>query len=160
MIRLIVAMDRQRGIAKNGSRPWSLTEDMAYFARQTKSHGGTVLVGGATFRGDLKGKALAERTTYLLTKDSQPIEGVQLVHDLGTWLAGLQRDIWVVGGGSVYQQIVDSNQADELYITQIDADFGCDQFFPEYEEKFRLHSQSEPHSQNGFRFTYNCYTKI
>jgi len=160
MIRLIVAMDRKRGIARHGSRPWDIPDDMAYFVEQTKSHGGVVLVGGTTFRNDLKGKPLAQRITYVLTKNNQPIHGVQLVHDLRRWFAGLgNQDVWVIGGANVYEQVMKADLADELYITQIDADLDCDQFFPEYEAKFHLDSQSEPHEQNGFHFTYSRYTR-
>jgi len=161
MIRLIVAIDSKRGIAKHGFQPWYIPDDDAYFITQTKSRGGNVLVGGTTFRDSFKNKPLVERTTYLLTRNEQPIDGVELVHDLNTWLEGRgNKDVWVVGGSSVYQQVIDTGKADELYITQIEANFGCDQFFPEYEEKFRLISQSERRTQNGFHFTYNCYTKI
>lgn len=161
MIRLIVAMDNKRGIAKHGFQPWYIPDDDAYFIAQSKSHGGNVLVGGTTFRDSFKNKPLVERTTYLLTRNELSIDDVELVHDLNTWLEDLgDKDVWIAGGSSVYQQVIDAGKADELYITQIDADFGCDQFFPEYEEKFRLNSQSEPHTQNGFHFTYNYYTKI
>jgi len=161
MIRLIVAMDSKRGIAKRGFQPWYIPDDEAYFITQSKSHGGNVLVGGTTFRDSFKNKPLVERSTYLLTRNEQPVSGVELVHDLNKWLEGLgNKDVWVVGGASVYQQVIDAGKADELYITQIVADFGCDQFFPEYEEKFRLVNQSEPRSQNGFHFTHNRYSKI
>ena len=161
MIRLIVAIDSKHGIAKHGFQPWYIPDDEAYFTRHTKSHGGNMLVGGTTFRDSFKGKPPVERTTYLLTRNEQPIDGMELVHDLNRWLEDLSnKDVWVVGGSSVYQQVIDAGKADELYITHIAADFGCDQFFPAYEGKFRLHSQSQPHTQNGFHFTYNCYTKI
>jgi dihydrofolate reductase len=160
MIRLIVAIDRKRGIAKHGYQPWYIPDDEAYFIRQSKSYGGNVLVGGTTFRDSFKSKPLSERTTYLLTRDEHPIDGVQSVHDLSTWLTSLKdQDIWVVGGASVYTQVIDAGLADELYITHIDADFGCDQFFPEYESKFHLSSQNEPSEQNGFHFTYARYTR-
>jgi dihydrofolate reductase len=135
MIRLIVAIDRKRGIAKHGYQPWYIPDDEAYFIRQSKSYGGNVLVGGTTFRDSFKSKPLSERTSL---KD---------------------QDIWVVGGASVYTQVIDAGLADELYITHIDADFGCDQFFPEYESKFHLSSQNEPSEQNGFHFTYARYTR-
>jgi dihydrofolate reductase len=160
MIRLIVAIDRKRGIAKHGYQPWYIPDDEAYFVRQSKSHGGQVLVGGTTYRDSFKNKPLEGRTTYLLTRDTHPIADVHLVHDLSSWLAQQHEDIWVVGGSSVYQQVIDAGQADELYITHIDADFACDQFFPEYESKFRLKSQSEPQTENGFTFTYATYQRM
>lgn len=159
MIRLIAAVDRKRGIAKHGYQPWAIPDDEAYFVTHSKSHGGQVLVGGTTYRDSFKSKPLEGRTTYLLTRNTQPIAGVQLVHDLSSWLTEQQQDIWVVGGSSVYQQVIDGGQADELYLTMIDADFACDQFFPEYESKFRLMSKSERRSENGFHFTYAIYRR-
>lgn len=159
MIRLIAAIDRQRGIAKHGFQPWYIPDDEAYFTEQSKSHGGQVLVGGTTYRDSFKSKPLEGRTTFLLTRDTKPIAGVQLVHDLATWLTQQQGDVWVVGGSSVYKQVIDTGQADELYLTHIDADFRCDQFFPEYESKFHLVSQSESHTENGFQFTYAVYQR-
>jgi dihydrofolate reductase len=160
MIRLIAAIDRKGGIAKHGYQPWYIPEDEAYFTTQTKSYGGKVLTGGTTFRDSYKGNPLAGRTNYLLTRNIQPIKGVQLVHDLKAWLASIgNQDIWVAGGASVFQQVIDAGKADELYITHIDADFGCDQFFPEYKPTFRLINQSATHSQNGFNFSYALYTR-
>jgi dihydrofolate reductase len=160
MIRLIAAIDRKRGIAKHGYRPWYIPDDHAYFINKSKSSGGNILVGGTTFRDAFKGKPPPERTTYLLTRNEDPIDGVTLVHDLQAWLESLDnKDIWVAGGAAVYQQVIDSGLADELYLTHIDADFGCDQFFPEYESKFSLSSQNQAQEQNGFHFSYACYTR-
>jgi|ERR1039458_355985 dihydrofolate reductase len=160
MIRLIAAIDRKGGIAKHGYQPWYIPEDEAYFTKQTKSHGGNVLTGGTTFRDSYKGNPLVGRTNYLLTRNIQPIEGVLLVHDLKEWLATIgNQDIWVAGGASLFQQVIDAGKADELYITHIDADFGCDQFFPDYQAKFRLISQSGQLAQNGFNFSYARYAR-
>jgi dihydrofolate reductase len=161
MIRLIAAIDLKRGIAKHGYMPWSIPEDEAYFSEQTKTYGGNVLTGGVTFRDSYKGKPLKDRTNYVLSRNVQPIEGVQVVNDLMAWLATMgNKDIWVAGGANVFQQIIDAGKADELYITHIDADFGCDQFFPDYQAKFRLVKQSDTHSQNGFNFTYAIYARV
>jgi dihydrofolate reductase len=158
MIRLIAAIDRKRGIAKHGYQPWYIPDDEAYFVKQSKSYGGNVLVGDTTFRDSFKSKPLTGRTTYLLTRNEQPIDGVQLVHDLKPWLESMSdQDIWVVGGASVYQQVMDAGLADELYITHIDADFGCDQFFPEYQPEFHVSSADPPQAQNGFHFNYARY---
>ena len=65
----------------------------------------------------------------------------------------------MAGGTGVFEQVVQAGQADELYLTHIDADFRCDQFFPAYEKGFKLAEQTESHEQNGFRFTYARYTR-
>lgn len=158
MIRLIAAIDRRRGIGKNGGQPWYIPEDEAYFTEKTKSLGGNVLVGSTTyqtFRGPL-----SERQNYLLTSKKDPIQGVELVHDLEKFLHDFQnRDLWVIGGANVFSQVMELGKADELYLTHIEADFGCQQFFPSYEDEFSLIGQSELQEQNGFIFSYRQYSK-
>jgi dihydrofolate reductase len=77
MIRLIVAHDRQRGIAKQGFQPWKIPEDETYFSEKTKSCGGIILLGSTTYK-TLKGP-LPDRKNYVLTSDKTPIDGVELV---------------------------------------------------------------------------------
>ena len=159
MIRLIAAIDRKRGIAKHGGLPWSIPEDAQYFTDQTKTHDGNVLTGGTTFRNTYKGRPLAGRQNYILTHKEEPIEGAILVHDLSKLLEEFKdKDLWVAGGAEVFKEIIDAGKADELYLTHIDADFGCDQFFPEYEQAFKQVEESETREQNGFKFTYAKYT--
>ncbi|HVV25715.1 MAG TPA: dihydrofolate reductase [Candidatus Saccharimonadales bacterium] len=158
MIRLIAAVDRKLGIAKGGIQPWYIPEDEHYFTDQTKKYGGAVLVGSTTFR--TFRAPLAERQNYVLTRDREPINGAEIVTDLEKFLKDFQdRDLWVVGGADVFAQVVQAGKADELYLTHIQANFGCNQFFPAYEQAFKLAEQSDLHEQNGFIFTFARYSR-
>jgi dihydrofolate reductase len=160
MIRCIVATDRMRGIAKNGYQPWSLPADEIYFTNQTKLYGGNILVGGTTFRNSLKNQPLEGRQNYLLTHHDTPVEGVTLVHNLEAFLAGWQdRDLWVIGGENVYKQVLVAGKVDEIYVTVIEADFGCDQFFPEIPSEFKVKTKSKLHQENGLHFAYYVYAR-
>lgn len=160
MIRLIVALDRKRGIAKRGYMPWNIPDDEAYFTQNTKLFGGNVLTGGVTFRESYQGKPLAGRQNFILSHDRTPIEGVSLVHDLPVFLEEFKdKELWIAGGANVFQQAIDLGKADELYLTHIDADFGCDQFFPQYENDFELTDKQAEKEQNGFHFTYAIYRR-
>lgn len=159
MNRLIVAIDRQRGLAKHGYMPWKIPEDEQFFTDQTKTHGGHVLSGGVTYRLAYGSKPLKDRHNYILTHHTGPLDGCVVVNDLEKFLDEFRHDLWVSGGSIVFEQIMALDQADELLITHIDADFGCDQFFPEYENRFKLVDKSEPHEQNGFRFYYATYRR-
>jgi dihydrofolate reductase len=157
MNRLIVAVDRKLGLAKRGFQPWYIPDDEQYFTQQTKSYGGNVLIGRTTFE-TFKHGPLAGRKNYVLTHSQDPIEDVTLVHDLSKFLDDFQdQDVWIVGGAKVFEEVIKLGKADELYITHIDADFGCDQFFPDYKNDFKLVEQSEPKEQNGFTFRYARY---
>ncbi|MEI9913413.1 MAG: dihydrofolate reductase [Candidatus Saccharibacteria bacterium] len=50
------------------------------------------------------------------------------------------------------------NVADELYLTLVDGDFNCDQFFPEY-NNFKLQDTDGPYSENGLNFSFKLYAK-
>jgi dihydrofolate reductase len=157
MIRFIVAIDRQRGIAKHGFMPWNIPEDEAYFTDKTKSLGGNVLTGGVTFREAYLGKPLQDRQNFILTRDTTPIEGVTVVNDIDSFLNDFQDDLWVAGGANVFEQII--GRADELYLTHIGADFGCDQFMPDYKDQFELLDKGETREQNGFQYYYAVYKR-
>jgi dihydrofolate reductase len=158
MIRLIAALDRRRGIGKHGGQPWSIPDDERYFSDKTKSLGGNILVGSTTFK-TFRGP-LVDRHNFVLTSHDDPLEGATLVHDLTQFLQDFaDKDLWVVGGAKVFEQVIQAGRADELYLTHIDADFKCDQFFPDYEAAFKLVEQSDPYEQNGFHFTYARYIK-
>ncbi len=160
MIRLIAAFDRQRGIAKQGFMPWNIPSDLAYFAAKTKSDGGMILVGSTTFK-TFKAP-LVDRTNFVLTSDKTPIEGVELVHDLNKFLqpySQTDQHIWVIGGANVFAQVIEADLADEISATQIEADFGCSQFFPSLPDTFQVVSESDLHEENGFIFKYVVYTR-
>jgi len=160
MIRLLAATDRKLGIAKKGVLPWCIPEDEKYFTDQTKTLGGHVLTGGVTFRVTYHGP-LKDRHNYILTRDPTPIPGTTVVNDLKKFLDDFkQDDLWVAGGAAVFNEVMDLGRAEVLYLTHIDADFGCDRFFPEFnKEDYVLTSQSEPREQNGFHFYYAVYTR-
>ncbi len=158
MMRLIVACDRKRGMAKHGFQPWYIPEDEKYFTDQTKSRGGIVLVGNTTFK--TFSEPLTNRENYILTRHNTSIKGAHVIHDLTKFLEDFQgKDVWVVGGAEVFAEVMQAGKADELYITHIDANFGCDQFFPEYQDTYKLVEQNEAREQNGFTFTYARYVK-
>ncbi len=158
MIRLIAAIDRQKGIGKHGGQPWNIPEDEQHFTDLTKSHGAIILVGSTTFQ-TFKGP-LADRKNYVLTHDKNPIDGVETVQDLKKFLRDFQsEDLWVIGGANLFSQVIELGLADELYLTKIEADFGCHQFFPTFEDHFALSEQGDLREQNGFVFSYATYTK-
>lgn len=158
MIRLIVAADQKLGIAKKGFQPWYIPEDDAYFSRVTKLNGGSVLVGKTTFK--TFSRPLDSRNNYVLSSSSEPLDGATLVNDLDTFLRKYNdEDIWVIGGASVFEQVLKRGNVEELYITHIEANFGCDQYFPCYKSDFILREQSETHEQNGFKFSYAIYDR-
>ena len=155
MIRLIAAIDQKRGIAKAGRQPWHIPADEQYFKDQTRKFGGRLLMGRKTF--DVIKHPLAARTNYVLSHSHQAESGTVAVTDLDDFLQDLNEDIWVIGGAAVYQQTI--ARADFLYLTQIESDFGCNQFFPDYAAQFELVDQSPPQYEDDLAYTYAIYRR-
>jgi len=152
MIRHIVALDTKRGIAKDGEQPWHLPTDSQYFRDQTKLYSGVVLMGRKTF--EVMGAALPDRQNYVLTRDERfTADNVRVVHDLDAFMA-THKDVWIIGGANVYEKTI--HLADELYITEIDEDFACDQFYPAY-DSFIARKSGPLQTENGISFRYKVY---
>lgn len=151
MIRLIAAIDSNGGIARSGTVPWEIPDDLKHFKHLTTQHGATVLMGRKTY--ESIGQPLPGRRNLVLT--SRPIENVETVNSLKMldWL----NDVWIIGGERVYSQTI--GRADELYLTTIEGDFGCDQFFPAYEADFKLIQRSNPQKQNDYTFYYEIWKR-
>lgn len=160
MIRVIVAVDRKFGIAKAGMQPWHIPDDEAYFSRQTKTFGANVLMGNTTLK--TMGKSLKGRTNYVLSRSTLSNKDVVAVNNLEKCLEEFGDDnLWIIGGASLYEQVLGFNAVDELYITHIDANFNCDKFFPQFDAtEFNLQKQTEIKRQNGFAYTYAVYKKV
>jgi dihydrofolate reductase len=153
MIRHIVAIDQKRGIAKDGIQPWKLPKEEQYFADMTKTHGGVILMGRTTF--EVIGRALPGRQNLVASKEPNfTAEGVTVVHNIDGFLQN-QPEVWLIGGAQIYAATL--LLADELYVTEIEADFGCDVFYPEFTDHFKLSQQSEPQQENGLIYRYNVY---
>lgn len=68
-------------------------------------------------------------------------------------------EIFVIGGGKVYQQML--KYAEKLYLTEIEAsDPEADTFFPEFDTSKYLREELGKGEDNGIKFTFVRYTKI
>lgn len=155
MKRIIVVMDNKKGIAKGGRMPWHLPADFKHFKQKTSSGSKIVLMTGKTFRS--MRRPLPDRQNIIWTHDSA-IKGknVEMISDLDEFLKNTE-DVWIIGGTALFDNTLDL--ADELYITRIDHDFGCDKFFPEFEDKFVLEDKGEDISENGYTFHFEKWVK-
>jgi dihydrofolate reductase len=130
MVSLIVAMDKNRLIGRNGRLPWRLPDDMKWFREQTMAK--PVVMGRKTFDSiPDRFRPLPGRHSIVLTRQGDyEVEGVTVVHTIEAALAaaGTVDEIVVIGGAELYAQLIP--MADRLYLTLIDAEFEGDAYFP------------------------------
>src|SRR5947208_9774121 len=77
-LNAIAAMSENRVIGAGNRIPWRLPEDFKWFKNITT--GQVIVMGRKTF--ESIGKPLPNRTTIVLRRSPQPIEGVEIMSDL------------------------------------------------------------------------------
>jgi dihydrofolate reductase len=153
MIRHIAAIDSRLGLAKDGGLPWSLPVDTAYYKGLVKTDGGIVLVGTGTYR--TMAKPLPGLTNFVLSRDQTfQAPDCMVVHDVEAFLRR-HPDVWIIGGGQVFAATL--QWAEELYLTEIDADFDCDIFYPDFRQQFILAKQGDVQHEIGLAYRFNVY---
>jgi len=142
MISFIWGQDRNRLIGADNALPWKLPADMAWFKKSTM--GKPILMGRKTY--ESIGRPLPGRTNLILTRQQElQIKGCTVVHNLEAALAAVPDadEIMVMGGAEIYALLLD--QAERLYITEIDAEFKGDAWFPEFDRELWQEISRESH---------------
>jgi dihydrofolate reductase/thymidylate synthase len=174
---IVVAMDSNRGIGKDGKLPWKLSGDMKFFRELTtcpdreavEKRWGMVespradVLQWMELREALKAATelpksdqeqnlviMGRRTWESLPDNYRPlpdrgnvalsrggvVSGPLKDYDglpslLEASASSLWNQIFVIGGGQVFSSSLSHPSCAHLYITEIDAVFDCDTFFPE-----------------------------
>jgi len=153
-VSIIVALDSQNGIAKNGQIPWHISEDLKFFKATTMGH--PIIMGRITYQ--TISKSLPGRTNIIITKNQNlQAKDCQVTHSLDEALKLAfkinSQEVFIIGGGQIYKQALEKDLVDQLYITRIKADFNCNIFFPDYSHFNKTISEKESHDSN-YHFTF------
>ena len=154
LISFIWGQDRNRLIGCNNSLPWRLPADMAWFKKSTM--GKPILMGRKTY--ESIGRPLPGRTNLILSRQTDfLIDGCTVVHSLDDAKSAVPDadEVMVMGGAEIYALLF--NQAERLYITEIDAEFEGDAWFPEFnrsqwKETFR--ESHQPDEKNAYPYAF------
>ncbi|MFA5987758.1 MAG: dihydrofolate reductase [Candidatus Paceibacterota bacterium] len=124
MISIIVAVDKNFLIGKQGGLPWHLPADFAHFKKITMGH--PVIMGRKTF--DSIGKTLPGRTNIVISRGGSEkraksndifwTSDVSLAIGIAKKSPGAN-EIFVIGGAQIFEQTLPL--ADKLYFTFVDA---------------------------------------
>ncbi len=160
-MNLIVAIDKNNGIGKNGDLLCHLSADLKHFKEVTT--GKTVIMGYNTLISLPKSAPLKNRRNIVLYEKDIEIEGAEVVHSIDE-LFELVKDVdpqelFVIGGAMVYTTLMP--YCKKLYITHIDKAFDADRFLPEIkQDEWRAIEESETMEEEGIPFRYVTYEKI
>ena len=179
-LALIAAVGRGGAIGLGGTMPWSLPADLAHFRQVTM--GCPVIMGRKTWESlPPRFRPLPGRRNLVVTRNPDwQAEGAEAAASLKDALARLARvadpgkrpgeipdeppiappteRAFVIGGGELYVQALPL--ADELELTEIDADFDADTFFPPWDRRaFTEVSRQDHVSEAGWRYAFVGYRR-
>ncbi|MFK5956536.1 MAG: dihydrofolate reductase [Planctomycetota bacterium] len=133
---LVVAMDRNRGIARDGDMPWHLPGDLKYFAKLTVGKGDNVVIMGRKTWDTIpqRYRPLPRRRNIVISRqEGLQIAGAECATSLDLALAMASSalgSVYVIGGAQIYALSLTHPSCHDVFVTEIDHDFGCQVFFP------------------------------
>ncbi|TXI96247.1 MAG: dihydrofolate reductase [Burkholderiaceae bacterium] len=145
-LSIIVATDKRGGIGINNQLPWHLPEDLQHFKNTTS--GFPIIMGRKTY--DSIGRPLPKRRNIVISRNSEWNQsGVETVSSLAQAVNLLQgAEAFVIGGAQIYAQALE--HAEKLIVTEIQAEYQCDAYFPQIDPHVWIESAREHyHSSNG-----------
>lgn len=152
IISIIAAIGSNRELGKNNKLLWRIPEDLKRFRELTTGH--PIIIGKNTYQSI--GKPLPKRTNIIITRDTNfQAEGCAIVHSLQEAVQKAsqieQKEIFIIGGGQIYQQAI--SMADKLYLTKVEGTFDADTFFPDY-SRFKKEVFREEKNDSKYHYTF------
>lgn len=157
MISLIVAISENNAIGKNNNLLFHIKEDLAFFKKTTLNK--HILMGRKTFE-SLPG-VLPSRKHLVITRDknySVDNENVEVYNNLLNVINKYkesEEELFIIGGGEIYKQALDSKLVDKLYITKVNKTVDdADVFFPHISENEYSLESITPLTEECSVYTY------
>jgi dihydrofolate reductase / thymidylate synthase len=171
---IIVAVDQNYGIGKNGTLPWRLSGDLKHFktvtCQTTSVHKkNVVIMGRKTWDSlPLSFRPLPGRVNCVVSHNRQLLlpEGVILAKDFSAALTGLGDklgeelgEIFVIGGAQLFQEALAHDGCQKMFLTTIMQDFSCDVFFKPDFGRFVKEAESAVLTENGLSYRFVEYSR-
>lgn len=160
---IIVAADLSNGIGKNGDIPWHFSDDFKYFKKCTSD---SIVVMGRKTWDSLPKKPLPNRQNVVVSKRFGILENTTVISNFDlNLLENKNKDIWIIGGESLYKQAIVSPNCKSIHLSRIHDSFDCDTFFPIIPSNFNLLSNKESNQINkktgkDTKVEYLVYNKV
>ena len=158
-MELIVAVYDDWGIGRDGTQPLALSADRKFFRETTR---GCLVIAGRRTIADFPGqKPLPGRVNVALSRNAADIPGFTLCRspEEAAELAKEARRAFVIGGGSVYRQMLPL--CDRAYVTKVHTTPVSDTFFPNLDEDpdWELVQILQSGEENGIAYEMCLYIR-
>lgn len=159
-VSLVAAVARGGVIGRDNAIPWRIPEDAKHFRALTMGH--PVVMGRRTWDSvPDRFRPLPGRRNVVVTRNrAWHAEGAERAGSLADALRLLDGapQVFVIGGAELYAEAL--SLADELLLTEIDAEVEGDTFFPSWDRAdFHEESREQHLSETGIPFSFVRYVR-
>lgn len=168
-IYIIVAVDENNGIGKEGKLPWRLKKEIKYFAETTiktmdPNKQNMVIMGRNTWESlGQQYQPLKGRKNVVLTSSTHfQALGASVANSLDEAIK-LADDkiekIFILGGAKVFSEAVKRTDINAIYLTKIHRVYECDVHFPELSTKFFQVENIGSEKEDNVQYDYLLFKK-
>lgn len=155
-ITMIAAVGKNLELGKDNHLIWHLKEDLQFFKEQTMNK--PIIMGYKTL--ESLPKLLPGRKHIVLTSRNLELDpAILVVHSIDELLEKVSEypEVMVIGGASVYKQMLD--YSDKLVLTEIDASAPCDVYFPSFNKEDWNREVLCEHDDKDIHYKHLVYTR-
>jgi dihydrofolate reductase len=161
-VGLVWAQSTSGVIGRGGDIPWRVPEDLARFKQVTMGH--TVVMGRRTWDSlPASVRPLPGRRNVVLSRRADfAADGAEVVGSLEQAFAsfGAEPEMWVIGGGQIYDQALP--RASRCEVTEVDIDLPRDDddaLAPVLDETWLAETGEWLVSRTGLRYRFHSYSR-
>lgn len=158
MYSIIVCVDKNNAIGKNGVIPWKIKGEQLRFKQLTENK--TIVMGRKSF--EEIGKPLVNRLNIIVSNTKNYVgENLRTIQNLELWLEenkNSKEEIFICGGQNIYKTAMP--YVNKIYLTRVDLEvLDADTVFPDLDYSKFIKTDEEKIS-NEISYTYYTYEKI
>ncbi|MDA9563101.1 dihydrofolate reductase [Flavobacteriales bacterium] len=167
IVSAIVAVGKNLEIGKNNDLLWHLPADMKYFKETTTGH--HIITGRKSYESiPEKYRPLPNRINVVVTRQEEcKMDGAIVMNSIESAITFAEeadeKEVFIIGGGQIYNQSIRKDLVNRLYITWVDESFEADTYFPSVDLKHwkKMSERKYPSDErNKFNITFSVYEKI
>ncbi|MBE5964024.1 MAG: dihydrofolate reductase [Lachnospiraceae bacterium] len=162
-MNILVTTDSKWAIGKNGKQFVNIPENDKLIRQETE--GKVVVMGRLAYALFENAFSLGKRKLIVLTNDKKfDKKNVQCVYSVDELLEELKQynseDIFIVGGASVFEQLLD--KCDVVHLTKINYSYEADKYFPNLDENaaWKITNRSDEKTYFDLEYEFIQYEKV
>ena len=80
------------------------------------------------------------------------------INDVKNYVKNIKyENVWVIGGEQIYRKFLDVGYVKRIYATEIDSEYECDVFFPDFSNEFILEWETEEKVEKGIPYKHKIF---